>query len=765
MYSNIPRELREMPQWVCWRAELDDARPGRTRKVPINARTGGKAQSNNPKTWCSFEQAVEAASRHDGIGIMLANGIFGVDLDGFDNAIEDYKNGIDDNIVGEFIHTLRSYAEYSVSGKGIHIICKGALPPGGRRRGGVEMYDDRRFFIMTGRRCSSHGALRDCTEAIKPLYEKYIGSGKAPTTGIKPVLPLNLSDAQVIKLAENSKQGQMFRDLWAGKYEPYFTSQSEADLSLCNILAFWTQKNEQMMDRLFRQSGMMRDKWDRKQNSSTYGKITLRKAVSDCLQVYQPKPDYEIHIGTAPPNVSTVYKNYSFDDTGNAERLVDRFGDHILYNYTANKWMYYDGRRWCMDDRGEIKRMADEVIEEARHGLQDYLDHLPPGDDVDDATKNYLRHVTRMRSSRSKSDMLTEARHLRETDALAFDQNENLLCVLNGTIDLTTGTLLPHDKAHMISKMSTVEYTDKSDTPLWDKFLSEIFAGDNDLIRFVQKAVGYSLTGSTIEHCAFFCYGTGRNGKSTFLDIISEIMGDYAVNIQPETIMVRPIQSGPTSDLARLKGARFVTTVEPNEGARLNEGLLKQLTGGDKVTAARKYENEFEFVPEFKLWMGTNHKPTIRGTDVGIWSRIRLIPFSVQIPDDQIDRQLKYKLREEMPGILAWAVAGCLLWKREGLKPPASVLAAGKEYRSEMDVLSAFIEDCCEEGQEVEARELFKAYTEWAKIGNEYEMSNTRFGREMGKRYEKRRTSTNYYYIGISLRPQQEQTGFRVAWP
>ena len=183
-----------------------------------------------------------ASARFSGIGFMFANGIFGVDLDDCGNEIEDYRNGIDDNIVGEFVHSLKSYTEYSVSGKGIHIICKGALPPGGRRRGAVEMYDAARYFIVTGERCAEYKTIRNCTEAIKPLHDKHIGgsSGTAPTTGIKLMLPLNLSDAEIIRMAEDSKQGAMFKDLWAGNYTPYYTSQSEADLTLCNILAFWT---------------------------------------------------------------------------------------------------------------------------------------------------------------------------------------------------------------------------------------------------------------------------------------------------------------------------------------------------------------------------------------------------------------------------------------------------------------------------------------------------------------------------------------------
>lgn len=762
MYKQVPRELRALNQWVCWKAVPDEARPGEIKKIPVNALSGGNAMSNNPSTWCSYEAAVDASEQYSGIGLMLGNGIFGVDLDGCDNEIADYKNGIDDNIVGEFIHTLKSYTEYSVSGNGIHIICKGELPPGGRRRKNVEMYEDGRFFIVTGQRCAEYTTVRDCTESIKPLHEKYIGGGTVPTTGIKPALPLNLSEAEIIRLAEGSKQGALFSDLWAGSYSAYFNSQSEADMSLCNMLAFWTQRDEQMMDKLFRQSGLMRPKWDRKQSGSTYGAITIRKAVRDCVTTYQPPAPYQVHIGERPLEPNVPYKYYTFDDTGNAERFTDRFGADLLYNYTASKWMYFDGRRWCVDESGATKRMADEVVEEMRHGLHAYLDHLSPSEDVDEAKKAYMRHAKQMRSSRSKTAMLVESQHIRPTRTLDFDKDINTLCVLNGLLKLTTGELVGHDRDAMVSKICNVEYTEKMDHPLWDKFLDEIFDGDQELIRYIQKALGYSLTGSTKEQCAFFCYGTGRNGKSTFLDIVSEILGDYAVHIQPETIMVRQAQAGPTSDIARLKGARFVTTVEPNEGTRLNEGLLKQLTGGDRVTAAKKYEDEFEFTPEFKLWMGTNHKPTIRGTDLGIWRRIHLIPFNVQIPEEKVDRNLKHKLRQELPAILSWMVDGCLLWRREGLKPPQSVTNASKEYKGEMDVLAAFMDACCEAGGETDAGDLFRAYIEWAKESNEYEMSSTKFGREMGKRFEKRKTAKGYIYEKISIKAQTPNTGFKV---
>jgi putative DNA primase/helicase len=769
MYEQVPEELKKLPQWVCWKSVPDDSQPGKIKKVPINPKTGGQAMSNNPDTWAGFQKAVTESHKYSGIGFMFASGYFGVDIDHAEDAIADYISGGMGSIVAEFIHTLQSYAEYSVSGKGIHILCRGSLPSGGRRRGNVEMYDSARFFVVTGKKAGEYADIAGCTDRIKPLHEKYIGGGQAPTTGLGNAEALNLMEEDILSLAGKSKQGKTFTDLYAGRWEAYFPSQSEADMALCNMLAFWTGRDEQMMDKLFRLSGLMRDKWLRKQSGSTYGAITVSKAAASCRNVYEHKGRFSVFQCASSTDKQRIEEQkdpapvfYTFDDTGNAKRFTDRFGESVLYNYTAKKWMYYDGRRWVPDENGETKRMADEIVDMIRSGMQAYLDALPMDADVSAAKKEYVKHAKLSRSSKAKTNMLTESQHRVPVNYAQLDRHPSLLCVLNGELNLKTGSLQAHDKSHLITKIAHTEYTDKMDHPLWDKFLTEIFGGDKELIRYIQKAVGYSLTGLTQEHCAFFLYGTGRNGKSTFLDIITEMLGDHAVNIQPETIMLKQTSGGPTSDIARLKGARLVTTSEPNEGARINEGLLKQLTGGDKVTAALKYENEFEYTPEFKLWMCTNHRPFIRGTDVGIWSRIHLIPFGVQIPEEKMDRQLKFKLRKELPGILAWAVDGCLLWQREGLRPPESVMAAGREYKTEMDVLASFLDECCDEGGEVAAGELFRAYTGWAQQGNEYQMSGTKFGREMVKRYPKRRSGA-WYYTGVHLRkecgPYQEAVG------
>lgn len=756
MYEQIPQELKALPNWICWDAVPDEKR-GKIKKVPINALTGGGGMSNNPSTWCDFDTAVRASEKHSGIGFMFGGcPYFGVDIDGKEEELEAYQRGENGNIISEFISTLQSYAEISQSGKGIHIICRGTLPKRGRRKGSVEMYEDGRFFVMTGNSCSEYAGISDCTESIKPLHEKYIGGGREPQAKVRPAVSLSSAD-DIVKAAAGAKNGGKFVALYGGDTAGY-TSSSEADMALCSILAFWTGCDASKMDVIFRSSGLMREKWDRPQSGSTYGALTIQKAIAGCSQVYSPKSSYSASFKQGEVNAQTEQTGqrlYSFDDTGNAQRFVDLFGDKVRYCYTDKRWLWYDGRKWCTDMTGAVKRLADKAVACMSAELKVY--EQTDADEGTDMAKAFEKHMKSSRSNKSKNAMLNEVMHHVPVLPAQMDRFKTVLNTPGGVIDLRSGGISPHDPMTYLTKMTAVEYSENADCPRWTAFLDDIFGGDKDLIRYVQKAVGYSLTGATSEQCAFFLYGTGRNGKSTFLDIIRDIFGDYAANIQPETIMVRNSQgSAINSDIARLKGARLVTSVEPNEGVRINEGLLKQLTGDDTVTARKLYGDEFEFKPEFKLWMATNHKPVIRGTDTGIWRRIHMIPFTVQIPEEKIDRRLKYKLSAELTGIFRWAVEGCLLWQKEGLKMPRAVLEEVREYRREMDVISAFVEDKCTVGKglSVQSSALYAAYLRWADSGNEYKMSNTKFGLEIAKRFEKVKGRKYNYYSGLTLDEQ-----------
>lgn len=758
-YSAIPQELKGYKNWVCWQAYPDPKSHSGISKKPINPRTGGFAMPNNSDTWSDFETAVRQSGKYSGIGFMFSNSpFFGVDLDDMPNDIQDYKNGGTDNIISEFVNTLQSYTEFSQSKTGVHIICKGTLPEGRRKAkndsGGFEMYENGRFFVVTGNYCSEYGYINDCTESVKPLHSKYLGKTAEPKPN-RQNITVNLNSVDdIVRAACSAKNGSLFKALYSGDFSAY-ASQSEADMAFCNMLAFWCGCDAEKMDAIFRQSGLMRDKWDRKQSGTTYGVITLQKAISGCSQTYNPKKqnDYSISIGNGKV-IQTVdeekMRAYTFDDMGNAERFVDLFGENVRYCYTEKKWYFYNSMRWSVDNLGVILRMADKCVEAMKAEAKLYLqaDEESGGD----MAKAFGKHIKSSRSNKSKKAMLNEIEHHLPILPIQMDRYKMALNTPSGIINLKNGDVKAHNPEYYFTKITSVDCAEAADCPRWLAFLNDIFAGDKDLIRYIQKAVGYSLTGSTAEQCAFFLYGTGRNGKSTFIDVIRDVFGDYAANIQPETIMVKSSQSNAiNSDIARLKGARLVTSVEPNEGVRLNEGLLKQLTGDDTVTARKLYSEEFEFKPEFKLWMATNHKPIIRGTDTGIWRRIHMIPFDVQIPEDKVDKNLTHKLKAEMTGIFKWCIDGCLMWQREGLQMPAAVLKSVREYRREMDVISAFIEDKCTLEGTVQASTLYAAYVSWADSNNEYCMSNTKFSTELAKRFEKVRGKNYNFFNGISL--------------
>lgn len=739
--DNIPSELKNLNQWVCWFG-VD--------KIPKDPHTGRNARSNDSSTWSDFQTACDACDRYgfDGLGFMFANGYFGVDLDHCVSNVD---------FCDEFVDTLQSYAEYSKSGEGIHIICKGKLPEGARRKGNVEMYSYGRYFICTGNIYNSaYTQVVDCTQSVAALHQKYLG-GRDESVQRRSFEPISMDDQEVIDKARNCASGYAFNMLYQGNWQGVYSSQSEADLALCNQLAFWTQRNEEQMDRIFRSSGLMRDKWDSKRAGTTYGAITIGKACASCVNVYEPRRYGDgtglalAIFGDGQVRAEEPEKQYDMTDTGNAHRLQDKFGDIIRYSYNRKKWYVWDGSSWSIDENGDVKKYADIICEDIkRDGFYEQEDKTQ---------LDLLKWANKTANTRGKEAMVKECQHLEGIPVSQdeLDAHPNYLNCRNGIVNLRNGELLPHDSSFMMSKICNTDYdTSDREPTLWLKFLDDVTNHNKELQDYIQRCLGYSLTGSNAEQCAYFLYGMGNNGKSTFLDTVADILGGYSANTQPETIMLKKWGNETSSDIARLKGARFVTSEEPTEGVRLNEGLLKQLTGGSKVTCRFLYGDEFEYTPEFKIWVATNHKPVIRGTDVGIWRRIKLIPFEVNIPKERVDKHLKQKLSNEAPQILRWMVEGSVKWHTSGMTEPQCVLDAVKEYKQEMDLLATFIEECIEIDydckEKTPAPDLFRAYIRWAKDSNEYEMSSKKFFSEMTKKLpEKGRDGKGIYYKYIRL--------------
>jgi P4 family phage/plasmid primase-like protien len=448
----------------------------------------------------------------------------------------------------------------------------------------------------------------------------------------------------------------------------------------------------------------------------------------------------------SPPSVETRFCKHT--EYGNCERLVKRYRADILYCPDWRKWLVWDGQRWDSDATAEIMRMAKVTVRNIYHEAAEIEDKK-----LRDATIDWARRSEKAAQLRA---MIALAESEPGVPVLAgeLDSDQWLVNCPNGTIDLHTGELRLHARTDRITKLAPVEYHPQAQCPVWLAFLDQIFEPHKDLVPFIQRAVGYTLTGNTREQCLFLLHGTGRNGKGVFIKTLAEVLGDYAGTADFSAFVQRKHDIGPRDDVANMKGKRFVSAQESNEGARLAESVIKWLTGGDLVRARRLYENSSEFLPTHKIWLATNHKPTVRGTDVAIWSRIKLVPFDVCF-EGREDRGLKDRLRDELPGILTWAVEGCLLWQESGLAFPESVTRATEEYRAENDQVGRFISEQCVKGNAASAmgRALYSAYRKWAEEGGEKEpMTETAFCLRMGEKgFVKEHGRRGSEYMGIGL--------------
>lgn len=772
-YEKIPSELRELNQWGIYKREWDDDRK-KWKKKPFDPFDGSLGSSTNESKWSDFQTALSAINKFkaDGLAFYFKPPYVGIDLDNIGDDLERYLNGdVEKNILQVFMKSTQTYSEISMSGKGVHIIGKAEIPGTRRRKGNVEMYTEGRFFAITGDFFGKNNEINEIQEPqMKFLYDRYLESGNIVQTDFKGTWSdgNDLSVQEIIRAAIDSSTGNRFRMFLNGGWEKMYTSQSEADMAFANDLAFWTASDFQKMDEIFRMSAMMRDKYDQKRGKTTYGIGLLNKAISENTNHYSGKKKADDYFLSIPGVTTDVKENpkkfYSYDDTGNAERYLDIFGTLTKYSYVNRCWYFYNGKNWEEDNIGAIRKWVDQSIEIfKKEPVQ-----IPEGAS-DKEKESYIaakeKHLKRSRNNSGKEAMTRELKHNVAVLPEEFDSDDMLFNAQNGYLDLSTGILHEHDINKMFSRISAAEYTEKIDCPRWDLFLRQIFNDNKNLIHYIQKAVGYSMTASIKEQTMFILYGNGRNGKSVFLDIISEIMGSYAMGMQASSLMVKQgSNSGHNEDIARLNGARLVTSSEPNEGVRMDEGLIKQLTGGDKVSASFKGGHMFDYDPLFKIWLATNHKPIIRGNDDGIWRRLPLIPFTVQIPIDKVDKNLKDKLMRELPGIFNWAVEGCLMWQREGLNPPEEIQKATMEYRQEMDVIGAFIDECCEKGPtlSIGATDLYKAYRKWAREANEHEFSQTTFGKKMADKFEKEKKK-KVRYLGIDLKKEYRE--FEVYVP
>jgi putative DNA primase/helicase len=436
-------------------------------------------------------------------------------------------------------------------------------------------------------------------------------------------------------------------------------------------------------------------------------------------------------------------------DLANAKRLAKRHGSELKFT-PERGWCVWDGRRWATDDKGiRIQALAKETSASIFDEVRTAADR-----------EAVYRHAKRSQSRSAIESMVILARSEQGVPARLtdFDADGWLLNVNNGTVNLRTGQLQPHRCDDLLTNIADIEFDATARCELWEAFLRRVTSDDAELCNYLRRFVGYLLVGDTSEQVLHFLYGLGANGKSVFCEIVMRLLGEYAITASPDLVMTKR-HGGIPNDIARLRGVRAAMMNETSQGARFDEAKLKDLTGGDTLTARFLHQEFFDFTPTHRLVIRGNHRPAIDGTDEGIWRRLRLVPFTVTIPEHERDHQLLSKLHAELPGILNWAIVGCMEWQKHRLKPPAIITDAVREYREESDTLGRFIMDCCEVRKlgQTKSSVLFQRYQQFAEQAGERSLPSKDLPHEMQRRgfEHKRATGGSRVYVGLDLKQEE----------
>lgn len=767
-YKSIPVEMKQLPQWVGYftaqRTDENgkpkfnkDGSPSMT-KIPVDVHTFSGASPTKASQWAKFDEAVISIGRTatvkdksgtvEGIGFVFRpqkdtdTGICGIDLD----HIIELSTGEINAAALEIIQAMDSYTEYSPSGTGVHIYYYGANHSEWKNKieGALgvgtclEMYQTARYFTVTGK---VFGELKPIAEREQQAAE--IQSRYAPKPQGEPIIAPSmeissttaLSDDEVIDKASKSKSGTKFMALLGGDLSDYNNDHSRADQALCNILAFWCSGDTKQMDRIFRNSGLMREKWDEKRGANTYGEITLNEAVAKCKEFYDPNyrrtkavedfkqllplgnttirglPDtavqplpQEVKIELPEFTYETV-KKYKADDIGAAEFFSDMVKGFMCYVPEPKIFRLYNGVKW-RDDEPEALH-AGKLLMAFVRAVQALIPSKPKGEpkewtdeerEAEETNKLYRSLFSNLTYVGKRNHLLADVKKILPKKANEFDTQPYLFNVKNGTLNLETGQLQPHNPTDYISKVANVEFNPQVKEERFKQFITEITEGSTELAGALQRALGYAMQGKANEECFFVALGeTTRNGKGTLFDTIECIFNDYGTNIAFDTIARSGAKDGgrPTPDVARLQGVRFVSCNEPDKGSCFNEALIKQLTGSDNITARPLYGSPVVFKPVFKLFITANSMPTVADNSIFESNRLKIIPFRHHFSEKEQDKHLKDKLQSEnaKSAILNWLLDGYTAYKLIGLGITSEMKELTAKFQYENDYIQQYIDE------------------------------------------------------------------------
>ncbi len=697
----IPAELTALPQWVAYAAQ---ERGGKVTKPPLDPKQNSPrfASVDKPETWGSFGEAMAFLCAHRGeaftpngtlavvagVGFMLTAET-GADID---HCIDPATGAVLPwaKPLVDAMQAAGFYLEASPSGTGLRGFCREPLPPecgNGFKRNGVEVYRERRFLTVTGRRLEGSGSTLPsgpvCAQALFLLWKH------AHPDTIQPALPrlpaqTGPSPEERFKAMFGGDGGARRKALFDGPADE--ASPSEQDLALANAVAHFFGPDPSLCEWAMQQSGRRRDKWEQKHyaDGSTYLEGTICKALEGHLgQFYEDfwrEKERQYNKGKIVPTergetpLQDVKKPITQDDL--AMDFIDKYGDDIRYCHTVGKWYQWNGIYWQPQETNLAfhwcRTLCREAAKEAKR-KKEYAE---------------LKRVSTASAVEkfAQSDPRVAITHDK------FDLDTWLLGTPEGTVDLKSGLLKQAQRQNMITKLASVA-PKAGPCPQWLKFLDEATKGDAEMVRYIQQLAGYMLTGDTREQILIFIYGPGCNGKSVFLNVLRDILNDYAKTASMDTFMASKNDRHPT-DLAMLAGARIVTASETEDGRTWAEGRIKELTGQDPITARFMRQDFFTYVPQFKLLLIGNHAPQLRNVGESITRRFRVIPFlfKPEIPD----KELPNKLKNEYPQILHWMINGCIDWQKNGLITPQKVSEYTQSYLDSQDIIKQWIEECCE---------------------------------------------------------------------
>ena len=768
-FVNIPGELKQNASFCVWKLEK---RQGKPTKVPYNPRTGQRAKTDDPSTFSDFPSAMKAYAMGgwDGIGFRVSEGIGAVDID---HCIR--EDGSLNDVAASILGILgNAYFERSPSGKGLRGFFR--LSPDfaydktayyiNNRKHGLEVYlpgATNRFVTVTGDVVRPGTVDRD-DDALRSLLESFMKrASRSERSVIEPVS--YLTDEQVIAHASASESGDKFKALYAGEWEDLYGSQSDADMALISMLSFWCGCVEEQIDRIFRSSGLMRPKWDRMTGDATYGQITIRNAVATATAIYLPvrtgkaeddfldlddeteeekkaefRPDLTRLTTTLAEMQPHTNPRYGSGEIGMGNIFADYYKPIARFNRDRGIWYVYDGSVW-QPDEGALavaelaKRLSDELYSFALQ-IKD-----------EDTRNRYIKRVQKLQLRKNRRTMVEDAKSVHPVPHRLFDQNVSLFNCKNGTLNLGTGEFRSHRPADFLTMMSGVTYDPDAACPRWEQFISEVMMNDAELSLYLQKSLGYALTGDTHLECLFILYGaTSRNGKGTTMETFLKIMGDYGKTSNPEMLSTKfgsSNASGPSEDIARLAGARFVNISEPEKKITFNAALVKRMTGNDTLNARFLHENSFDFKPNFKIFINTNYRPNVSDMTLFDSGRLKIIPFKRHFEEAEQDKNLKQFFAEDsnLSGIFNWCYAGYRRFRSEQLRDTSAVVAAVQEYREDSDRIGQFVAAWLEAGERYELRSsaVYARYKEWCEKHNCRPENSQNFNSSIQRFFELRR--------------------------